>query len=260
MIVENFKGQTHRLRGRKALITGATRGIGLAIAEEYARHGADLVLTASSVNGLPKVKDRLKRYGVGVKTFAADLASDKEIVSLFSFALGEEPELDILVNNAGIHVGKSFTEHTMEDFNRVMRINVSSVFRLSQLAVCHMIRLGRGKIVNISSVAGLKGSVNSSAYNTSKHALIGLTKCIALEIAKKNIQVNAVCPGIVETDIIRNFEKKVVSTGVSSEEFWTSVENQNPMGRMLQPSEIAHIAVFLASSESDGMTGQTITI
>jgi meso-butanediol dehydrogenase/(S,S)-butanediol dehydrogenase/diacetyl reductase len=102
--------------------------------------------------------------------------------------------------------------------------------------------------------------VNSSAYNTSKHALIGLTKCIALEIAKKNIQVNAVCPGIVETDIIRNFEKKVVSTGVSSEQFWTSVENQNPMGRMLQPSEIAHIAVFLASSESDGMTGQTITI
>ena len=246
--------------GHKALITGATRGIGLAIAEEYARHGADLVLTASSMNALPDVENMLTRYGVGVSTFAANLESDEDIARLFSYAVSVEPELDILVNNAGIHVGKPFTEHSMEDFDRVMRINVSSVFRLSQLAVCHMIQLGRGKIVNISSVAGLKGSINSSAYNTSKHAMIGLTKCIALETAKNNITVNAVCPGIVETDIIRNVEKKVVGAGMSSKEFWMSVEAQNPMGRMLQPSEIANIAVFLASSESDGMTGQTIII
>lgn len=258
--MDSFGLQTRRLKGHKALITGATRGIGLAIAEEYARHGADLVLTASSMNALPDVSNILRRYGVGVSIFAANLESDEDIARLFSYAVSVEPELDILVNNAGIHVGKPFTEHSMEDFDRVMRINVSSVFRLSQLAVCHMVQLGRGKIVNISSVAGLKGSINSSAYNTSKHAMIGLTKCIALETAKNNITVNAVCPGIVETDIIRNIEKKVVGAGMSAEEFWTSVEAQNPMGRMLQPSEIANIAVFLASSESDGMTGQTIII
>tara|TARA_E500000178_G_scaffold220743_1_gene217820 strand:- start:690 stop:1466 length:777 start_codon:yes stop_codon:yes gene_type:complete len=258
--MDSFGVQSRRLKGRKALITGATRGIGLAIAEEYARHGADLVLTASSMNALPEVEDLLRNYGVEVSTYAADFESDDDVVSLFSYAVSVEPELDILVNNAGVHIGKPFTEHSMEDFDRVMRINVSSVFHLSQLAVCHMIQLGRGKIVNIASLAGLKGSMNSSAYNTSKHAIIGLTKCIALETAKKNINVNAVCPGIVETDIIRNIEKKVVSAGMSSEEFWTSVEAQSPMGRMLQPSEVANIAVFLASSESDGMTGQTITI
>ena len=159
-----------------------------------------------------------------------------------------------------MHIAKPFTEHEMDEFDHLMRVNVFSVFQLMQLAITHMQKLGRGKIINIASVAGLRESMNSSAYNTSKHAVVGLTKCVALENAKNGINVNAICPGIVETDLIQGVEDKMKAAGMPSEEFRERVISQIPIGRMLQPEEIANIAFFLASSDSDGMNGQTIVI
>ena len=159
-----------------------------------------------------------------------------------------------------MHIAKPFTEHEMDEFDHLMRVNVFSVFQLMQLAITHMQKLGRGKIINIASVAGLRESMNSSAYNTSKHAVVGLTKCVALENAKNGINVNAICPGIVETDLIQGVEDKMKAAGMPSEEFRERVISQIPIGRMLKPEEIANIAFFLASSDSDGMNGQTIVI
>ena len=249
-----------RLSGRTALVTGASRGIGRSIAQAYAREGADLVLSATNEASLDLVKNELEEWGVSVACFAADLSEASAVDELFARSIKAFPELDVLVNNAGIHIGKPFTEHSMEEFDRLMKINVYSVFQLTQRAIAHMRSLGRGKVVNISSTAGKWESMNQVAYNTSKHAVVGMAKCVALENEQNGINVNTICPGIAEPDITRNAQKQVAPTGVSAEQFQTMIEAQIPLGRMLQPEEIAHIAVYLASSESDGMTGQTLTI
>ena len=249
-----------RLSDRSALITGASRGIGFAIAEAFASEGSNIVLSASSELGLKKAKDKLDQYGVDVSYFVADMSDPRQIDNLFSFAIEQHSKLDVLVNNAGIHISKSFTDHEMDEFDHLMKVNVHSVFQLTQLAIRHMQILGRGKVINVASVAGLRESMNSSAYNTSKHAVVGLTKCIALENAKNGINVNAICPGIVETDLIQGVEDKMKDAGMPPEEFRERIISQIPIGRMLQPKEIANIAVFLASSEADGMSGQAVTI
>ena len=259
MSVEQGRG-SQRLHGRTALITGASRGIGYAIAEAYAREGADLVISATNEAALIEAKNELEVHGVAVSYCVADVASESAISNLFAFAVAQHPQLDVLVNNAGIHIGRPFTDYAMEEFDRLMRVNVYSVFQLTQLAIAHMQQLGRGKVINISSTAGKWESMNQAAYNASKHAVVGLTKCVALENAKNHINVNAICPGIVETDIIRNAQQQMAATGMAKDEFRTAIESQIPMGRMLQVNEIAPIATYLASAESDGMTGQTITI
>ena len=205
-----------RLSDRSALITGASRGIGFAIAEAFASEGSNIVLSASSELGLKKAKDKLDQYGVDVSYFVADVSDPRQLDNLFSFAIEQHSKLDVLVNNAGIHISKSFTDHEMDEFDHLMKVNVHSVFQLTQLAIRHMQILGRGKVINVASVAGLRESMNSSAYNTSKHAVVGLTKCIALENAKNGINVNAICPGIVETDLIQGVEDKMKDAGTVS--------------------------------------------
>ena len=249
-----------RLSGRKVLIAGASRGIGFAIAEAFAEQGADLLLSATTEADLKQAKSALGEHQSKVTTIAADLSQAEEVSRLFAETTKQHPDLDVVVNNAGIHIGKPFVEYGMDEFDRIMKINVYSVFQMSQQAIRHMLALGHGKLINIASTAGKWESLNQSAYNTTKHAVVGLTRCVALENAKHNINVNAICPGIVETDIIRNAAAKMEEAGLSQEEFRQMIESKIPMGRMLQPSEVANIAVYLASAESDGMTGQTITI
>ncbi len=249
-----------RLTGRKVLITGASRGIGFAIAEAFAEQGADLVLSATTEAGLAKAKSAIGKHRGKVTTIAADLSQAEEVSRLFAETTKRHPDLDVVVNNAGIHIAKPFTEYGMDEFDRIMKINVYSVFQMSQEAIRHMQSLGHGKVINIASTAGKWESLNQAAYNTTKHAVVGLTRCVALENAKNNINVNAICPGIVETDIVRNAAAKMEEAGLPQDEFRQMLESQIPMGRMLQPSEVANIAVYLAGAESDGMTGQTITI
>ena len=129
---------SNRLAGRSALITGATRGIGLAIAERFAEHGANIVLSASNLKALKETAARLNQYAVDVSFFAADLSASSEIEDLFSFAIDRHSQLDVLVNNAGMHIAKPFIDHSLEEFEHLMRVNVRSVFQLSQYAIRHM--------------------------------------------------------------------------------------------------------------------------
>lgn len=248
-----------RLAGRTALITGASRGIGRAIAEAYAREGADLMLAATSLEGLAEVADTLEGAGTQVVRLSADLSDMSAVEGLFAEAVATG-RIDILVNNAGIYIGRPFEKYTMEELDRLMKVNVYAVFRLTQLAVSHMREQGGGKIVQISSTAGKWESPNQAAYNTTKHAVVGMSKCVALENATFGINVNTICPGMVETDMINNFEVHADAAGVSLEELKAGMYARIPMGRFMAPEEIAHLAVYLGSAESDGMTGQTITI
>lgn len=254
------KDQPGRLSGRRALITGASRGIGRAIAEAYARGGADLFLTATSEANLADTQKAVAGHGGQVVCHGAEISDEAEVDAMFAAAVDALGQVDIVVNNAGVYVGRPFAEYTANEFDSVMKVNVYGVFHVMQRALRHMQEKGAGKIVNIASTAGKWESPNQAAYNASKHAVVALTRCAALENAGIPINVNAICPGFVETDMINEFKAHADRLGVEFEDFKAAAIARVPMGRALQPEEIANIAVYLGSSESDGMTGQTITI
>jgi len=251
---------SNRLMGKAALITGASRGIGKAIARAYAAEGADLFLTATSSQNLQETIAGLADTGVDIHCHAADLSDPEALDKLFSAAIAWRDDLSIVVNNAGIYIGKPFTEYDLGEFDRLMKVNVYAVFQLMQLSLRHMQQRNYGKIVNIASTAGKWESPNQAAYNTSKHAVVGMSRCAALENAGQGITVNAICPGMVDTDMFEQFGVHAEAAGISLEELKRGAEGRIPMGRFLQPDEVAHIAVYLGSDESAGMTGQTITI
>lgn len=249
-----------RLEGRRVLVSGASRGIGRAIAEAFAREGARLFLTATTVEGLSETVAAVEAAGAEARAHAADVAEPAQAEGMIDACVEALGGLDALVNNAGVYKAARFTDYTAEDFDRVMKVNAYGVFHAMQAALRHMRGAGGGKIVNIASTAGKHESANQAAYNASKHAVVGLTRCAALEHAKDGVTVNAICPGFVETDMIDQFSTHAEILGVPFDQLRQAMLSRVPMGRMLQPAEIAHLAVYLASAESDGMTGQAITI
>ena len=250
-----------RLNGKTALITGASRGIGLAIAQAFAKEGAHLILTASAEPQLVDAVAQLSGLTESVTSFAADLSDPSALADLFEFASGWKPSgLDILVNNAGIYIGKPFVEYDLTEFDKIMQINVYAVFQLMQQALRHMQARQYGKIINIASTGGKWESLNQSAYNASKHAVVGLTRCAALENAQNRITVNAICPGMVDTDMFQDFEVHADAQGISLAELKEKSLGRIPIGRFLDAEEVTPLAVYLASDESKSMTGQTITI
>jgi meso-butanediol dehydrogenase / (S,S)-butanediol dehydrogenase / diacetyl reductase len=251
-----MSNNTGRLQGKTALITGASRGIGRAIAEIYSAEGASLVLTATTLDSLADVAIALP----DATLIAADLSDAEQVSQLFEQATTRAGHIDILVNNAGLYQGKPFEQYTLDELDRLMKVNVYAVFQLTQLAVTHMKQRGSGKIINMSSTAGKWESPNQAAYNMTKHAVVGMSKCVALETAPFGLQVNTICPGMVDTDMFQNFDVHARAAGISLDELKAAAVTRIPQGRFLDPGEVAHIAVYLGSPESDGMTGQTITI
>ncbi len=246
-----------RLEGKRILVTGASRGIGRAIAEAYAKEGARLALAATTTAGLAATAE-----AVGGKPLllAADMSEPSAAEGLVVAAAEAMGGLDGLVNNAGIYRAARFVDYDAESFDRVMKVNVYGLFHAMQAALRLMTAAGYGKIVNIASTAGKHESANQAAYNASKHAVVGLTRCAALEHAKDGVTVNAICPGFVETDMISDFAVHSEITGIPFEQLKAGMLARVPMGRLLAPEEIAHLAVYLAADESRGMTGQAITI
>ncbi len=249
-----------RLAGKTALVTGASRGIGRSIALAFADQGAHLALTATNEQALQQVREEVLSRQVECTVLPADVTDAEAVADMFSSAAAWRGGLDILVNNAGVYVGGQFTDYSFADFDRLMKVNVYAVFQLMQLALGHMQPRGSGKIINVASTAGKWESPNQAAYNASKHAVVGLTRCAALENASRGINVNAICPGLVDTDMLQQFQVQADLLDISLDELKAAALGRVPMGRFLQPEEVAHIAVYLGSDESAGMTGQTITI
>jgi meso-butanediol dehydrogenase/(S,S)-butanediol dehydrogenase/diacetyl reductase len=256
----NAPARSGRLTGRTALITGASRGIGRAIALRYAEEGADLFLTATKLAQLEETQALAEAQGAQVTLHCADLGQQDEAVAMVDAAVAALGGIDILVNNAGVYKAARLVDTTAEDFDRVMRVNVYGVFHVMQRVLRHMQSRGQGKVVNIASTAGKWGSMNQSAYNASKHAVVGLTRCAALEMGAFGINVNAICPGFVQTDMLEEFRAHGDILGVPFEQVMEAGRARVPLKRFLQPREIADLALYLASAESDGMTGQTLLL
>ncbi len=249
-----------RLGGRAALITGASRGIGRAIALRYAEEGADLFLVATNRAALVETQALAEAKGARVALCCADVSQRAAVQALVDQSIASFGAIDILVNNAGVYKAGRLVDMTPEDFDRVQQVNLYGAFHVMQLVLRHMQPRGRGKVVNIASTAGKWGSMNQSAYNASKHALVGLTRCAALEMGAHGINVNAICPGFVQTDMLSEFRAHADLLGVPFEKVLETSLARVPLKRFLQPQEIAELAVYLGAAESDGMTGQTLLL
>jgi len=249
------------LAGRHALITGGNRGIGAAIAGELARLGANLTLAARDEESLNQQRERLSRSGeVAVSIQVMDLANPDSISSAVAAAQDDLGPIAILVNNAGIAPSAPLAKLELETWRHTFDVNVQAAFLLSQAVVDGMRSADYGRIVNLSSTAGLRGYPFVAAYVASKHAVIGLTRALALELAKGPVTVNAVCPGYTETEMAHNAIANIQKSGKSEAEAWAILTRGNPQGRLIQPEEVAATVGWLCLPSSGAITGQAIPV
>lgn len=250
-----------RLRGKTALITGASRGIGYAIAQAYAAEGANVALNARNPERLDEAARELReRYQVDAHAYPCDV-SDRSSVDNMIAQIEQQGPIDIVVNNAGIHQSARFIDYSFEDFKHILDVNIYSVFHVTQAALPKMIERNGGRIINMASSAGKWGSRHQSAYNASKHAVVGLTRCLGLEMAPHNILCNAICPWIVDTDLADNFMREhSAAAGIEQAAFEEAIKNTVPLKRWIKPEEVANLAVFLASEESSYINGQSWSV
>jgi 3-hydroxybutyrate dehydrogenase len=249
------------LKGKSALVTGASRGIGRAVALALAEAGAGIIVTARSENELASLVQEIQALGAKAIAVKSDLSELSSLNHVVSRGVAEFGHIDILVNNAGITQGVKFTEMDFELWQRIQRINVDAAMRLMQLTVDGMVSQGWGRIINIASIAAKAGLRYSAAYNASKHALLGLTRSVALDYAAKHVTINAICPGWVQTEMVEDTVQNIISkTGRSRDEAVQSLVKDVPTGRMVTPEEVAGLTVFLCSSHARSITGQGLNI
>ena len=239
------------LQGKTAIVTGATRGIGKGIAIEFANQGANVLFTYSSSEKLAKqLEHKFKDSDVIVKGYKSDASSYDESVILIEKILKDFTEINILVNNAGITRDNLLMRMTEDDFDKVIEVNLKSVFNMTKAVQRTMLKQRSGSIINMSSVVGVKGNAGQSNYAASKAGIIGFSKSIALELGSRNIRCNVIAPGFIETEMTEVLDEKVV-------EEW---RNSIPLKRGGNPKDIAGTCVWLASDLSSYVTGQTIHV
>jgi len=252
---------SQRLSGQRALITGASRGIGRAIALAFAREGANLALLATKREALDELIQNTELKTANCMLLQVDVRDRQACFKAVTEIEQELGGIDVLVNNAGIHRSGAFLDHSPDDFQALLDVNLFGVVHLMQAVLPGMKDRAKGSIINMASTAGKWGSRNQSAYNVSKHALVGLTRCVALEVAASGVRVNAICPGFVQTDMVEDLKRGYAQVaGVDIEGIIQATLSRIPIGRILDPEEIAHMAVLLASDESKAITGQSILV
>lgn len=245
------------LAGKHALVTGASRGIGAAIARELARLGADLTLVARDEARLKAAATELRAFGSLVEDISADLTDGAALARLVA-RIGTPA---ILINNAGGAESAPFAGTDAALWTRMIDLNLTSVFRLTQALAPAMVKSGWGRIVNVASTAGLKGYAYVSAYVAAKHGVVGLTRALALEFAKTGVTVNAVCPGYTDTPMLEDSIATIAAkTKTSAEAARATLAAANPMGRLVTPDEVAATVGFLCRPDAASITGQAIAI
>jgi len=248
------------LAGRHAVVTGGSRGIGAAIALALVAEGARVTLIARDKEKLLAVSNEL---GGSEHTLplVADVTDSASIHDAIASARAQFGPVHILVNNAGQAASSKFTKMDETLWNRILAVNLTGTFLCTRAVIADMLELGHGRIINIASIAGLRGGAYLSAYAASKHAVIGLTRSLALEYAKQNITVNAVCPGYTETDIVQEAITNIMKkTGRSETEARAALVATNPQGRLIDPKEVADSVLWLCRPGSQSITGQSIVI
>lgn len=238
------------LKGKVAVVTGASRGIGKAIALCLAEGEADLVVTATTIESARKVAAEVGKLGRKALPLAVDVADFHQAEELVKASLAEFPRLDVLVNNAGITKDNLLIRMNQQQWDDVIEVNLKGTFNCIRAATKTLMKQRQGKIINITSVVGIMGNAGQANYCASKAGVIGLTKSVARELAGRNIQVNAVAPGFIATDM----------TEALPEEVRENLNTAIPLARIGQPSEVAAAVAFLASDESNYITGQVINV
>jgi len=252
--------QQKPLSGKHALVTGGTRGIGLAIAQTLLEHGAKVTIAARKLADLKKSATKLSAYGE-VNYIALDVTDCAAVPVAFKSAVAHFGPIAILVNNAGQADSALFMKTDLVLFNSMMSVNLTSVFVCTQAVLPGMLKAGWGRVVNIASTAGLTGYTYTSAYCASKHAVVGLTRSVALEVAKKGVTVNAICPGYTETELVQKAIANVVKkAGRTTEQTRAEFAAGNPQGRLVRVEEVAHAVVWICMPGSSAINGQAILV
>ena len=239
------------LENKTVLITGASRGIGNGIATVFAEHGANVVFTySSSVDAANALETKLQTMGVQAKGYQSNAADFTQAQELVENVLADFSTIDVLINNAGITKDNLLMRITEEDFDKVIEVNLKSVFNLTKAVQRSMLKQRQGSIINMSSVVGVKGNAGQSNYAASKAGIIGFSKSVALELGSRNIRCNVIAPGFIETEMTAKLSEEVVAG-------WRS---GIPLKRGGTPNDVANACVFLASDLSSYITGQVINV
>jgi NAD(P)-dependent dehydrogenase (short-subunit alcohol dehydrogenase family) len=246
------------LQGRHALVTGAGRGIGAAIAARLVAEGARVTLLSRTQTQLDHVAAAL---GMSVQSICADVTDLRATRQAFERAAQTFGAVDMLINNAG-HAQSAATHRAPEElWHSMLAVNLTGTYYGIRAVLPAMIERNFGRIVNVASTAGLRGYPYVAAYCAAKHGVIGLTRALALEVAQRNITVNAVCPGYAETELVRDTIANIQQvTGRSAEEARAELTKTNPQGRLVLPAEIAHAVAWLCLPGTEAITGQSISI
>lgn len=245
---------------RHALVTGASRGIGLAIARRLLAQGARVTLMGRSAAGLQKACNELDA-GDRVGFVTGDISQRADVQAAFDEARQRFGLIGILVNNAGQAVSERFDKLDEDGWHQMMAVNLTGTFHCIQAALPDMVSAKWGRIVNVASTAGLQGYAYVSAYCAAKHGVIGLTRSLALEVARKGITVNAVCPGYTETDLVQDAIENIMNkTGMSADEAKAKLAEGNPQGRLVQPEQVADAVAWLCQIGASAVNGQSIPV
>lgn len=239
------------LENKTALITGASRGIGKGIAMEFAKQGAHVAFTFnSSVDAAKALEAELEEFGVKAKGYQSNAADFDAAQELVKNVIDDFDGLDILINNAGITKDNLLMRISEEDFDKVIEVNLKSVFNLTKAVLRPMLKQRSGSIINMSSVVGVKGNAGQTNYAASKAGILGFTKSVALELGSRNVRCNAIAPGFIETEMTAKLDPKTVDS-------W---RDSIPLKRGGTPEDVANACVFLGSDMSAYITGQTLNV
>src|ERR1051326_4415747 len=239
------------LEGKVCFVTGGSRGIGKAIVEAMAKAGADVAFTyQNSKEQALNLAKSVEANGVRCRAYQANVASEEQMQTVVKQVISDLGHISILVNNAGINRDKSFLKMTKEMWKEVIHVDLDGVFYTTQLVAQDMVGTGCGRIINISSIVGQTGNFGQTNYAAAKGAVIAFTESLARELARKGITVNAVAPGFIETDMVRDMPEAALN----------QVKAMTPIGRLGKPEEIADAVVFLAGPHSTYVTGQVLAV
>ena len=239
-----------RLNGKISLITGAAQGIGLATAKKFAQEGATVVICDVKAEAVDAAVAECHAWGAQAEGHTMDVTQREQVDAVIAAVIAKHGRIDVLVNNAGITQDARLQNMTLEQFDRVIDVNLRGVFHCAQAVAQHMVAQGRGVILNASSVVGIYGNFGQTNYAASKFGVIGFTKTWSRELGPKGVRVNAVAPGFIATPILNTIPEKVIA----------EMAQRVPLRRLGQPEEIANVYAFLASDEASYINGEVIEV